>query len=83
MMEGLPPNREWVPEFSHFLDRVDKYNNAVQKREKFRLSQPDRSSPWQLKYYGPILIAIALALRMTKVSGEIERERRKVAQSQA
>jgi hypothetical protein len=74
---GKPPlgGDEWAR--NSFLESVENYNSIV--RAIGELDNAIRPTGFELflKILGPTLIAIALALRITKVAGEIYNERKK------
>ena len=74
---GSPPidGIEWAG--TSFLDSVQNYNSTVRAIRGLESAASQTGFETFLKLLGPALLAIALALRITKVSGEVRNERKK------
>lgn len=73
---GEPPRggNEWAK--NSFFESVNNFNSTVRAIAKLRSSTELTDFELTLKFLGPFLIAAALALRITKVTGEIHNERK-------
>lgn len=60
-----------IGDLEHLAYQVDSYNAAVREFDQASLDAEKSELDFILGYFAPILLAVALALRITKVSGEL------------
>jgi hypothetical protein len=76
-MAGPPPAGGFEDVYSQLEQSIAQYNETLEDIEKLELEKAKGGSDIELLFQvlGPLLIAFALALRITKVAGEVAIER--------
>jgi hypothetical protein len=67
-------NQSILEIISELHEQLDDYNNNVNEIQKLRSMNEQSEFERMLIYLGPWLLAFALALRITKVTGELNNE---------
>ena len=75
MMDCPKAGDEWA--CKSFYERLTDYNNAVLTRDQLQAGSKLSNFEITLQIFAPFLIAIALALRVTKVTWEVKQEKQK------
>lgn len=60
-----------VGNLEHLAFQIDSYNAALRELDQASLDAEKSEFDLMLGYFAPVLLAVALALRVTKVSGEL------------
>jgi hypothetical protein len=68
---GKPPDSEGKDDYKYILYSISNYNDAVADLQQLKNEEKNTNLEEVLRFLGPIFLALALALRMTKVTGEI------------
>lgn len=74
---GEPPTGGEAWAYSRFAQSVALYNDSLEDLDSLNKAKSNSGIESVFRFLGPLLIALALALRITKVSGEVALERQR------
>ncbi len=77
LLAGTPPSGGDADVYRRFVNAVDDYNILVKRERELRDNVDSSELVDAIQLLSPILLAVAIALRLTKVSGEIALEKMK------